>query len=419
MSMVSGVDTHADVHVAAALDENGGVLGVESFPVTEAGYCRLAEWLSGFGPVVRVGVEGTGSYGVGLARHLRREGVVVVEVDRPNRQKRRRLGKSDPIDAEAAARAALSGEATTTPKWRDGTVEQIRVLTIARRSARMQRNQTLNQLRQVVICAPEEIRVRFKDRYKTGLVTEAAAMRPRKGSDPIVFTTNTVIRGLARRIADLDDEMASIDHALEELIEETAPSLLACYGVGVVTAATLLVTAGDNPDRLHSERSWAHLCGVSPVPTGSGKTSGRVRLNLGGDRQANAALYQIVLTRMSSDDETRNYVRRRRAEGLSTREIMRCLKRYVARQTFKHLPRAALNQSGFSGGSGVPCVRCAAAEVTSGMATDGERLGTGMHSLAQDGHRAVQLLDSGMRLYWLIRPMTVSQGSWPEGGELA
>ena len=345
MSMVSGViggvDTHADVHVAAAIDANGGLLGIESFPADGAGYECLIRWLTSFGPVVKVGVEGTGSYGVGLTRHLHGEGIVVVEVDRPNRQIRRRLGKSDPIDAEAAARAALSGTATVTPKRRDGAVEQIRVLVIARRSARMQRNQTLNQLRQVVITGPDEVRARFKDRYKTSLVSEAAAMRPHKGSDPIVFTTNVVIRGLARRIKDLNDEIGSIDDALKELIDTTAPSLLACYGVGVVTAATLLVTAGDNPDRLHTERSWAHLCGVSPVPAGSGKTSGRVRLNHGGDRHANAALYQIVLTRMSSDAETRNYVRRRRAEGLSTREIMRCLKRYVARQTFKHLPRAA------------------------------------------------------------------------------
>ncbi len=345
MSMVSGVfggvDTHADVHVAAAVDTNGGMLGIESFPTDEAGYRSLTDWLCGFGPVVKVGVEGTGSYGVGLARHLHREGVVVVEVDRPDRQKRRKLGKSDPIDAEAAARAALSGTARVTPKRRDGTVEQMRVLMIARRSARMQRNQTLNQLRQVVICAPDEIRTRFKDRYKTGLVSEAARMRPRKGSDPVTYTTYVVIRSLARRIKDLNDEMHTIDDALRGLIDQTAPSLLECYGIGAATAATLLITAGDNPDRLHTERSWAHLCGVSPVPAGSGKTSGRVRLNHGGDRQANAALYQIVLTRMSSDSETRNYVRRRRAEGLSTREIMRCLKRYVARQTFKHLPRVA------------------------------------------------------------------------------
>jgi len=337
--VVGGVDTHADQHVAAAIDVNGAMFGIESFPVSAGGYRRLTEWLCGFGSVILVGVEGTGSYGVGLTRHLHREGIEVVEVDRPNRQTRRKFGKSDPIDAEAAARAALSGTATVTPKRRDGTVEQIRVLMIARRSARLQRNQTLNQLRQVVFCGPDEIRVRFKDRYKTGLVSEAARMRPRKGSDPIVFTTNIVIRGLARRIQDLNDEMATIDDALARLIDATAPLLLEQHGVGVVTAATLLVTAGDNPDRLHTERSWAHLCGASPVPTGSGKTSGRVRLNYGGDRQANAALYQIVLTRMSSDPETRNYVRRRRAEGLSTREIMRCLKRYVARETFKHLPR--------------------------------------------------------------------------------
>ena len=345
MSMVSGVfggvDTHADVHVAAVIDTNGGMLGIGSFPTNEAGYRSLTGWLCGFGPVVKVGVEGTGSYGVGLARHLHGEGIVVVEVDRPDRQIRRKLGKSDPIDAEAAARAVLSGSAKTTPKRRDGTVEQMRVLMIARRSARIQRSQTLNQLRQVVITGPDEIRTRFKDRYKTGLVSEAAAMRPRKGNDPIVFTTYVVIRSLARRVKDLNDEMHAIDDALRGLIDQTAPSLLECYGVGAATAATLLVTAGDNPDRLHTERSWAHLCGVSPVPAGTGKTSGRVRLNHGGDRQANAALYQIVLTRMSSDDETRNYVTRRRAEGLSTREIMRCLKRYVARQTFKHLPRAA------------------------------------------------------------------------------
>ena len=339
--VIGGVDTHADVHVAAALDANGGLLGIESFATDAAGYRSLLSWLLGFGPVIRVGVEGTGSYGVGLARHLHANGIVVVEVDRPDRQKRRRLGKSDPIDAEAAARAALSGSAKTTPKRRDGAVEQIRVLMIARRSARMCRNQALNQLRQIVFTGPDEVRVRFKDRYKTGLVSEVAAMRPRKGSDPVTYTTNVVMRGLARRIRDLDNEMRTIDRALTELIAETAPSLLECYGVGVVTAATLLVTAGDNPDRLHTERSWAHLCGVAPVPAGSGKTTGRVRLGHGGNRHANAALYQIVLTRMSSDPETRNYVRRRRAEGLSTREIMRCLKRYVARQTFKHLPQAA------------------------------------------------------------------------------
>ena len=340
-TVIGGVDTHADFHVAAAIDANGGLLDVESFPADSAGYEALLGWLVGFGAVTLVGVEGTGSWGVGLARFLHDQDVAVVEVDRPNRQTRRKVGKSDPTDAVAAARGALSGAASVIPKTRNGPVEQMRVLLVARRSARRQRIQTLNQLRHLVFCAPEEIRVRFKDRYKRGLVTEAAAMRPRPGSDPVTYTTNLMIRNLARRIQGLNAEMVSIDDLLTELVAATAPSLLALYGAGTDTAASLLVTAGDNPDRLGSERSWAHLCGVAPLPAGSGKTSGRYRLNRGGDRNANAALYRIVLTRMSSHQETRAYVARRRAEGLSTPEVMRCLKRYVARQVFKQLPRAA------------------------------------------------------------------------------
>ncbi len=337
-SVVGGVDTHADTHVAAAVDHNGGLLGIESFPVDLAGFEDLVGWLAGFGPVERIGVEGTGSWGVGLSRFLHHAGVETVEVDRPNRQKRRKVGKSDPTDAVAAARAALSGEAAVTPKSRNGPVEQMRVLLVARRSARQQRIQTLNQLRHVVFCAPEPIRARFKDRYKTGLVSEAAKMRPRAGSDPVSFTTNTVIRDLARRIKSLNTEMQTIDQALVALLEGAAPSLLALYGLGPDTAASLLVTAGDNPERVHTERAWARLCGVAPLPAGSGKTSGRFRLNRGGDRHANAALYRIVLTRMSSHQETRTYVARRRAEGRNTTEIMRSLKRYVARQVYKHLP---------------------------------------------------------------------------------
>jgi transposase len=325
--------------MAAAVDHNGGLLGIESFPATEAGYEDLLSWLVGFGEIIRVGVEGTGSWGVGLTRFLTGRDIEVVEVDRPNRQDRRRQGKSDPTDAVSAARDALSGKATVVPKARNGRVEQMRVLLVARRSAREQRNQTLNQLRHLVFCAPEPIRVRFKDRPQRGLVTEAAAMRPRPGGDPITYTTLRVIRILARRIKHLDAEMKTIDQALRPLIEKTAPSLLGLYGVGIDTAATLLVTAGDNPDRLHRERSWAHLCGVAPLSASSGKTSDRHRLSRAGDRQANAALYRIVLTRMRHDEETRVYVRRRRSEGLNTPEIMRCLKRYVARETFKHLPR--------------------------------------------------------------------------------
>jgi transposase len=338
VGITGGVDTHADNHVAAAIDRNGGLLGVESFPADHAGYEELLGWLVGFGEVEQIGVEGTGSWGVGLTRFLTSVEVEVIEVDRPNRQKRRKEGKSDPTDAVAAARAALSGEATVTPKSRNGPIEQMRVLMVARRSARQQRIQSLNQLRHLVFTAPEEIRVRFKDRYKTGLVTEAANMRPNRGSDPVTYTTNLMIRNLARRVKRLNTEIREIDRLLTDLLKQSAPGLFELYGLGTDTAASLLVTAGDNPDRLSSEGSWAHLCGTTPLPANSGKVTTRFRLNRGGDRQANAALYRIVLTRMSSHQETRSYVARRREEGLNTAEIMRCLKRYVARQTFKHLP---------------------------------------------------------------------------------
>jgi transposase len=339
--IVGGVDTHADTHVAAAVDANGGVLGIESFPADHAGFGALLGWLMSHGGVQMVGVEGTGSWGVGLARFLHDRQVVVVEVDRPNRQNRRKVGKSDPTDAVSAARAALSGSASVTPKLRNGPVEQMRILMVAKRSARSQRIETLNQLRHLVFTGPEQVRSRFKDRYKTGLVSEIAKLRPRTGSDPVLYTTQFTMRGLARRIVMLNTEIKGLDVALTELVNNTAPSLVGLYGVGTDTAATLLVTAGDNPQRLHSERSWAHLCGVTPIPAGSGKTSGRHRLNRGGDRQANAALYRIVLTRMSGDERTRTYVARRRAEGKNTAEIMRCLKRFVARETFKHLQRVA------------------------------------------------------------------------------
>jgi transposase len=335
--IVGGVDTHADTHVAAAVDANGGVLGIESFPTDHAGFEALLGWLMSHGEIEMVGVEGTGSWGVGLSRFLHDHEISVVEVDRPNRQNRRKVGKSDTTDAIAAARAALSGSASVTPKTRNGPVEQMRILMVARRSARSQRIETLNQLRHLVFTGPEQIRSRFKDRPKTGLVSEVAKLRPRKGSDPVLFTTQFTMRGLARRVQSLNAEIKGLDAMLTELVIETAPSLVGLFGVGTDTAASLLVTAGDNPQRLRSERSWAHLCGVCPIPAGSGKTDGRHRLNRGGDRQANAALYRIVLTRMSSDLRTKAYVARRRDEGRNTAEIMRCLKRYVARETFTHI----------------------------------------------------------------------------------
>jgi transposase len=337
-AVTGGVDTHLDVHVAAALDPIGGVLGVKSFPTNPAGYRALLAWMSKFGPVSRVGVEGTGAYGAGLARFLRRSGVEVIEVDRPNRQTRRHQGKSDPVDAMEAARAAQSGRASGVAKSRDGNVEAIRALLVAKRSARDQRIKTLNQIRHLGFTAPDQLRERFRSLTAFALQHETAALRPRVGNDPVLYATKVALQSLGRRAVALDEELARIEDLLGDLVAETAPSLLALHGLGVDTAASLLVAAGDNPQRMRSEAAWAHLCGVSPIEASSGKVT-RHRLNRGGNRQANAALWRIVMVRMVSHPPTRAYVERRTAEGRSKLEIIRVLKRYVAREVYHHLPR--------------------------------------------------------------------------------
>lgn len=338
--VTGGVDTHLDLNVAAALDGIGGLLGVAEFPATLAGHRRMLGWLAGFGPVARVGVEGTGSYGAGLARFLRGAGIEIVEVDRPNRQARLRSGKSDPLDAIEAARAALSGRACGAAKSRDGNVEAIRALVVAKRSARSAKIQTLNQIRHLSFTAPEQLRQRLAGVSRHHLAARAAALRPsqREGADPVIAATKTALRILGRRVLALDEEKARIDALLSTLVAQTAPQLLAVFGVGIDTAAALLVTAGDNPGRLRSEAAWAHLCGTAPIPASSGKVT-RYRLNRGGDRQANRALWGIVITRLRNDPRTKAYMTRRLAEGRSKPEVIRVLKRYVAREVYHHLPR--------------------------------------------------------------------------------
>ena len=338
--VTGGVDTHLDLNVAAALDPVGGLLGVAEFPTTLAGHRELLGWLSGFGPVARAGVEGTGSYGAGLARFLRAAGVEVVEVDRPNRQARRRSGKSDPLDAIEAARAALSGRACGAAKSRDGNVEAIRVLVVAKRSARSAKIQTLNQIRHLSFTAPDQLRQRLAGVSRQQLAARAAALRPPtvESADPVITATKTALRILGRRVLALDAEKARIDALLAALVTQTAPQLLTVFGVGIDTAAELLVTAGDNPGRLRSEAAWAHLCGTAPIPASSGKVT-RYRLNRGGDRQANRALWGIVITRLGNDPRTRAYMARRLGEGRSKPEVIRVLKRYVAREVYHHLPR--------------------------------------------------------------------------------
>ena len=338
--VVGGVDTHLDVHVAAALDVNGGVLGVRSFPTTPDGYHALSGWLGSFGPLERVGVEGTGTYGAGLARHLATSGVSVIEVDRPNRQERRRNGKSDELDAIEAARAALSGRARGHAKGGTGTVEALRALLVAKRSARSIRIKTAGQLRHLVITAPDDLRARFRGLTTKALISQAAGLRPGSSNDPVRHATKTAIVTLARRVQAINAEIAALDCQLDRLVRMTAPQLLDVYGVGIDTAAILLVTAGDNSTRIRNEAAWAHLCGVAPIPAGSGKTNQRRRLNPGGNRQANHALWRIVLTRLGQGEpRTVEYMQRRLAAGRTKPEIIRCLKRYVAREIYHQLPR--------------------------------------------------------------------------------
>jgi transposase len=334
-AITGGVDTHADVHVAAALDSVGGLLGVGEFPVSPAGYARLLGWLGGFGTVCLVGIEGTGSYGAGLARHVAGAGIRVVEVDRSDRQDRRRQGKSDPLDAVSAARAAQSGRARGAPKGRDGAVEAIRALMVAKRSAAGERTRTINQARALILTGPDDLRARFTTHTPAALVAGIASLRPRPG-DVAGYAVRVALRELGRRAVFLDGQLERLDELIVPLVTAHAPGLLALYGIGPNTAALLLIAAGDHPGRLRSEAAWAHLCAAAPIPASSGKVT-RHRLNPGGDRQANHALWRIVFTRMGPDAATRAYAGRRTKEGKSKAEIIRCLKRYVARQVYPHL----------------------------------------------------------------------------------
>jgi transposase len=237
--VTGGVDTHLDVHVAAALDPLGALLGTERFDTDPAGYKALLTWLEGFGALSKVGVEGTGSYGAGLARYLRRADVEVIEVDRPNRAERRRSGKSDPLDAVEAARAALGGRAKSISKTKDGAIEAIRVLVVAKRSARGARIKALTQLRHLVITAPDQLRSRLKGLTVCALVNEAARMRPSRSGDAVMAAHKAALCSLARPIQGLEEELDELERRIEVLVESVAPELLARFGVGPDTAAAL------------------------------------------------------------------------------------------------------------------------------------------------------------------------------------
>jgi transposase len=339
-AVILGVDTHLDFHVAVAIDHLGRRLGESSAPTTVKGYERLLCWAEGFGSVRCAGVEGTSSYGAGIARHLRASGIEVLEVERPERRRRsshRNLQKkSDSSDAEAAARAVLAGEASGVPKSGDGEVEMIRTLRAARRSAIKARTQAANQLQGLRVTAPEQLRRRLRGLSTKELVSVAARFRLADDPRDVPTATKFALRSVSRRYETLSREIVELEAHLDRLVGQVAPELVSLPGIGTDSAATLLIVAGDNPQRLSSEASFASLCGVAPIEASSGKVV-RHRLNRGGNREANRALYMICLARMRRDQRTQEYVARRTAEGKSKREIIRCLKRYVAREAYRVL----------------------------------------------------------------------------------
>lgn len=334
-NVTAGVDTHLDFHVAAVLDtDTARLLDTASFPATSDGYIGLYAWLASFGNLDTVGIESTGSYGAGLCRHLAAENVPVIEVNRPDRSERRFNGKDDTIDAEAAARAVISGKATTIPKT-GGATEAIRCLEVVYHAATKDRTRAINQFKALLVSAPAGLRERLDtDTFRRQL--ELARRFNDSHPDPVEREIRFALKELARRIGFLDEQTGRLDERINLLTAEANPALVGLSGVGPHVAAQLLATAGDNPKRLRSEAAFAKLCGACPIPASSGKTS-RHRLNRGGDRRANQALFTIVLVRMRHDPRTRAYVARRTAEGKTRKEIMRCLKRFVAREVFHAL----------------------------------------------------------------------------------
>ena len=336
-SIIGGVDTHTATHHAVVIDRNGRLLADAEFPATPAGYASMLKWMRGKGTLGQVGVEGTGAYGARLARYLHAQGIDVLEVPRPDRRLRRQRGKSDPIDAEAAARTVLAGNASGAPKLADGPIEAIRMLRVARIGAVKARTAAVNTLRSMVITAPESLRTQLRGLSSAQLVAACARLRPDSTNlaEPAQAAKHA-LRSIALRVQHLDTEIRSLRKQLDELTRTAAPATSAVFGLGPDTVSALLVTVGDNPDRLRSEAAFAHLCGVAPIPASSGKTN-RHRLHRGGDRTGNSALHIATVVRLRYDPRSRAYADRRTTEGLSMPEIIRCQKRYLAREVFQTL----------------------------------------------------------------------------------
>lgn len=330
--MFAGVDTHKDTHQVAVVDGNGALVAGQQFRSGTAGYREVASWLSGW-VVARVGIEQTGTYGAGLARVLAAAGHEVVEVNRPDPRVRAASGKSDPIDAVMAAQAARTGRAQTMPKDTSGVIESIRLLHVARRSAVKARSAALVQLGDLAVTVPAGLRDRL-GRSNTQIA--AASRRLRADRDHLADPTQAAklaLRHLAGRVDALDAEIAELGKAMDELVAQVAPRLLARPQVGTQIAAQLMITAGQNINRISTDAKFARLTGVAPIPASSGKTD-RMRLHRGGDRQANRAIHLIAIGRLRAHQPAIDYVSRRTRDGLSKTDAIRAMKRLIAREVY-------------------------------------------------------------------------------------
>ena len=335
VKVIVGVDTHKHEHVAVAINDLGARLATFRAPANRAGYADLVAWARTLGAVEAFGIEGTGSYGAGLASFVRREGLRVVEVNHCDRRKRRNNGKDDTLDAESAARSVLSGVATAIPKSADGTAEMVRQIKIARDTAIKARSAAIVTLKTLLVNAPGALREALEPLTDGKLIERCAALRPGEIIDPTASVKRS-LRALAARWRTLAAEIGDHDEALDTLTTRAAPTLREVFGIGPDSAAEMMIVAGDNPTRIRSDAAFAKLCGACPIPASSGVTN-RHRLFRGGHRQANAALYRIVIVRMRWHQPTIDYVLRRTAEGLSKKDIIRCLKRFVAREVYHAL----------------------------------------------------------------------------------
>ncbi|MHA0289309.1 IS110 family RNA-guided transposase [Mycobacterium sp. C3-094] len=333
--VVIGIDTHLDTIHLAAITDTSQLLGDAEFATSPTGYWAAICWARSFGEVVSVGVEGTSSYGAGITQALQANDIHTVEVNRPDRAARRKQGKSDPLDAYSAARAVLAGHSLAVPK--DPHAGALKALLVARRGAIKARTAAINQIKDLLVTAPAELRERYR-RYPTTLrlIDALARCRPTAHEDPTAVSVLIACKALAQRIEFLERQDRDLAAELDSLTTALNPALRAAYGVGPDTAAQLLITAGTNSHRLRSEAAFAMLAGAAPIPASSGKTT-RHRLSRGGDRAANNALHRIALVRWSHEPRTRDYVARQLAVGRSKKDVLRLLKRAIAREMFRHL----------------------------------------------------------------------------------